>query len=267
MRPLECGHPRARTIPLPLPTDPLFYALAVPAVLISAIAKGGFAGASGNVLVPLMALAIPAPQAAAIGLLLLCAMDLSGLRAWWGQWDRREMRVLIPGGLCGVVLGALLFGLLSPRAIMGLIGVITLCFLAFRAWAGRRGLPPPSPHSVPRGFLAATAAGVTSTLAHAGGPPLQMYLLPRRLPRAAFAATNLAFFGLLNYVKLVPYAALGMFDASVLLTAALLLPLCPAGVYLGVWLQRRLSDQLFYRIVQAALLLTGVKLVWDGFFA
>lgn len=253
--------------PLNLITDPIFYLIAVPAVLVSAIGKGGFAGATSNVMVPVMALMVPVPQAAGIALVLLCAMDLSGLRAWWGQWDRREMRLLLPAGLVGVALGAALFGLLSPRHVQGLLGVITLAFLGWRLVQGLVAAAPPSPYNPVKGAVCAIAAGATSTLAHAGGPPMQIYLLPRRLPRAAFAATNVVLFGLINYAKLVPYGWMGLLDLTNLGTALVLLPLCPIGVTLGIWLQRRMSEALFYRIITAALLALGVKLTWDGFFA
>lgn len=236
-------------------------------MLVSAIGKGGFAGASSNLMVPVMALLIPVPQAAGIALVLLCTMDLSGLRAWWGQWDKREMALLLPAGLVGVALGAALFGWLTPHMVQGMLGVITLAFLAFRVWQARRGPPPAEPFSVTKGAACAVASGITSTLAHAGGPPLQIYLLGRRLDRAHFAATNVVFFGLINYAKLIPYGWMGLLDLTNLSTALVLLPLCPIGVYLGIWLQKRVSEVLFYRIVTVALLLSGVKLVWDGFLA
>ena len=241
--------------------------MAVPSVLLSAIGKGGFAGATSSVMVPFMAMVIGVPQAAGIALILLCAMDLSGLRAWWGRWDKREMSLLLPAGLVGVALGAALFGLLTPRMVQGILGVITLGFLAFRAWQARRGLPPPKPFSPTKGAACAVASGITSTLAHAGGPPLQLYLLPRRLDRARYAATNVVFFGLINYAKLIPYGWMGLLDLTNLGTSLVLLPLCPLGVYLGIWLQKRVPELLFYRIITVALMLSGVKLVWDGFFA
>ncbi len=259
------GPHRAKALPLNLITDPLFYAVAIPTVLLAAIGKGGFAGATSNILVPVMALVIAVPQAAGIALVLLCAMDLSGLRAWWGKWDKREMALLLPAGLVGVALGAALFGWMPPDVVEGVLGVITLAFLAFRFWQGRRGPPPPQPFSVTKGAACAVTAGVTSTLAHAGGPPLQIYLLARGLDREHFAATNVVFFGLINYAKLVPYGWMGLLDLTNLGTALVLLPLCPLGVYLGIGLQRRMPEALFYRIITVALLLSGLKLVWDGF--
>ena len=47
-------------------SDPWFYLLAIPAVLIYGIGKGGLGGALGILAVPMMALVIPPTQAAAI---------------------------------------------------------------------------------------------------------------------------------------------------------------------------------------------------------
>jgi uncharacterized membrane protein YfcA len=107
-------------------------------------------------------------------------------------------------------------------------------------------------------------SGFTSTVAHAGGPPLAVYLYPLRMDRATLAATTVVFFSVMNYVKLIPYALLGQLSAQNLLTSLLLLPLAPLGVRLGIWLQARMSDRVFYRIVYVMLAVTGSKLVWDG---
>ncbi|MFZ6761161.1 sulfite exporter TauE/SafE family protein [Roseomonas sp. KE0001] len=254
--------------PLPwsdlLVTDPWFYALAVPALLITGISKGGFASGGGNLSVPAMALLIPAPQAAAISLPVLCAMDLAGLRAWWGRWSWREMRAIIPGGLLGILLGTLAFGAMSDRHVKLMVGVISLVFLARSLWLARRGPPPPSRPNAWKGGFWSTISGFTSTIAHAGGPPLAVYLYPLRLDRGTLAATTVVFFGVMNYVKLVPYAALGQLGLSNLLTSLVLLPLAPAGIRLGVWLHGRISDRAFYRSIHLLLALTGVKLVADG---
>jgi len=257
--------------PVPLPssdlliTDPRFYALAIPALLITGISKGGFASGGGNLAVPAMALLVPAPQAAAITLPVLCLMDLAGLRAWWGRWNRREMGIIIPGGILGIVFGALAFGAMTDRMTKMMVGVITLAFLARSLWLARRGAAAePARPSRWRGGFWSAVSGFTSTIAHAGGPPLAVYLYPLRLDRAQLAATTVVFFGTVYYIKLIPYAALGEFRLANLLTSLVLLPLAPIGVRLGVWLQRRISDKVFYRLIYSLLAITGVKLVWDG---
>nr|WP_237182175.1 sulfite exporter TauE/SafE family protein [Roseomonas marmotae] len=245
-------------------TDPWFYALAVPALLITGISKGGFASGGGNLAVPAMALVVPPAQAAAITLPVLCVMDLAGLRAWWGRWSKREMRTLLPGGLLGVLLGAFAFGVMSNNAIKLMVGLISLAFIARGIWVARHGPPRPQEPNRLKGGFWGTVSGFTSTLAHAGGPPAAMYLYPLRLPRAELSATTVVFFGVVNYVKLIPYGALGQMSADNLLTALVLLPLAPVGVRLGVWLQKRVSDAVFYRLIYVLLGVTGIKLVLEG---
>lgn len=252
---------------MPLITDPWFYALAIPAVLLTGISKGGFASGAGNLMVPLMALSVPAPIAAGIALPVLCAMDVSGLRAWWGKWDKREMRVLVPGALAGILVGSLVFGLFSNRAILAMVGITTLLFLARTLWLARHKVAPPAaPHNPLKAMICAAGSGFTSTIAHAGSPPLAIYLYPRRLDRQVMAATTVVFFGIVNYVKLVPYFFLGNLTIANLSTSLVLLPLAPVGVYLGIWMQKHVSDALFYRLLYGLLLVTGVKLTWDGVF-
>ncbi len=245
-------------------TDPWFYALAIPALLITGISKGGFASGGGNLAVPAMALLIPPAQAAAITLPVLCAMDLAGLRAWWGRWNAREMRVILPGGLIGILVGAFFFGLMSNNAIKLMVGAISLIFIARGLWVARHGAPAATTHNAAKGGFWGAVSGFTSTLAHAGGPPLAMYLYPLRLPRAELSGTTVVFFGVVNYVKLVPYAALGQLSATNLLTSLVLLPLAPLGVRIGVWLHGRISDKVFYRVIYVLLGATGIKLVMEG---
>jgi uncharacterized membrane protein YfcA len=250
---------------VPLITDPWFYALAIPGFLINGISKGGFASGAGNVAVPLMAAAVPAPQAVGIALPVLCVMDVAGLRAWWGKWSAREMRAIIPGGVLGIVLGVLVFDALSARTISLMLGLITLGFLARSLWQRVRGLlPPPAAPNRVKAWFWSTASGFTSTVAHSGGPPLAIYLYPLKLDRQALAATTTVFFGVMNYGKLLPYWGLGLLDMTNLLTSLVLVPLAPAGVYIGIWLQKRITDRAFYNVVYVLLAVTGVKLVWDG---
>ncbi|MFN8896216.1 MAG: sulfite exporter TauE/SafE family protein [Betaproteobacteria bacterium] len=246
----------------PFITDPFFYALAVPAVLITGLSKSGFASGFGALATPLLALAVPAPQAAAVMLPLLIAMDATGVQQMWRHRDRVLVRRLVPWGVVGIDIGTLLIGVLSDRAVAGVLGALTLLFLAQRLLfpIRRDGRPPPA-WAAP---LCSATSGFTSFVAHAGGPPLMAYVLPLKLAPMVASATMAAYFTAINLVKLVPYAALGLMDLRNLATSLLLLPLAPVGVWLGVRLVERTDPTWFYRLAYVGMAVAGVKLLWDG---
>ena len=246
----------------PLIRDPWFYAVAVPAVLLMGLGKSGFLSGFGALGTPLLSLVLPVPQAAAIMLPLLLVMDATGIQQLWRERDPLLLRQLLPAGLLGVGIGTLLFGVLSSRAVAGLVGGLTLAFLA------QRLLFPPRADGTRLSRWAARAlaatSGFTSFVIHAGSPPLNAYLLPLRLSPIRFAATSAVFFAAINLSKWIPYAWLGLIDRTNMVNALLLLPLAPLGVWLGVWLARRIRPDWFYAIAYAGMFLTGAKLLWDG---
>ena len=243
-------------------TDPWFYAAAIPAVLLMGLSKSGFGAGFGSLATPLMALSIPVPQAAAIMLPLLLVMDGVGLKALFQERDKDLIRLLLPAGLLGTVLGTLSFGLLAPKTVAGVVGGLTLLFLA------QRLLFPPRPDSAPPprwlGFVLGIASGFTSFVAHAGAPPVSAYVLPLRLPPMIFTATMATFFAAVNLSKWIPYAWLGLIDGRNLGTSLALMPFAPLGVWLGIRMARRIQPTLFYRFVYAGMFLTGVKLLFDA---
>jgi len=247
---------------LPFITDPLFYAAAVPAVLLLGVSKSGFGAGFGSLAVPTMALVVTVPQAAAILMPLLFVMDVLGMAAFRRDFDKALLKFLLPCGLVGIALGALLFKLLDPHIVSGIVGAFTLLFLA------QRLIFPPKLDSAPPprwlGALLTITSGFTSFIAHAGGPPLNAYLLPLKLKPVVFTATVAFLFFFVNLAKWIPYAWLGLLDARNFATSLVLLPLAPLGVWIGVRMERRINQVLFYRFVYGGMLLTGLKLLWDG---
>lgn len=247
---------------LSLITDPFFYAVAIPAVLLLGVSKSGFGAGFGSLAVPLMALAVSVPQAAAILMPVLLLMDILGMAAFRKDFDLKLLRFLIPCGLVGTVIGTLLFKLLNTNTVAGIVGLFTLLFLA------QRLLFPPKIDSAPPpkwlGALLATTAGFTSFIAHAGGPPISAYVIPLRLSPLKFTATMAFFFFIINLSKWIPYAWLGLLDMRNMATSLMLLPIAPIGVLVGVRLARRINPVLFYRFVYLGMFLTGAKLVYDA---
>ena len=246
--------------------DPtLFYALAVIAVLLAGFSKASAAGGVGLMAVPLMSIAIAPQHAAAIMLPILCALDLLGLWAWRRQFDLRLLRQLVPGAILGIVIGALVFKTVDVRWVKGLLGAECLVFALHRIAGGRRfeAAAAREPDAARAGFWSAVS-GFTSTLAHAGGPPILQYLLPLKLPKALLVATTVYFFTVVNYLKLVPYAWLGLLEEANLGTSLLLAPAIPLGYWIGWRFTRWIPEKPFFTFINLSLVVTGLKLLWDG---
>jgi len=247
---------------MPLITDPFFYAVAIPAVLLLGVSKSGFGAGFGSLAVPMMALAVTVPQAAAILMPVLLVMDLLGMAAFRKNVDRQLLRFLLPFGLIGIVIGALLFKALDAKVVAGIVGGFTLLFLAQRLLFPPRADSPPPPKWV--GAILTATSGFTSFIAHAGGPPINAYVIPLRLSPVLFTGTMAFFFFFINISKWIPYAWLGLLDVRNMLTSLALLPFAPIGVWVGVRIAHRIKPLLFYRLVYTGMFLTGIKLVWDA---
>ncbi len=244
-------------------SDPWFYALAIPAVLLTGISKAGFGAGSGGIAVPMMSQVVAPSVAAGVTLPILIVMDLLGLRAYRGKWRMDLLKPMILPAVFGIALGALMFGVLSVKATKALLGAIAVSFAIYQFVPTLRDLKTWLPNAL-RPWIWCGLSGFTSTLAHAGGPPCTIYLWPKRLDRMQFVATTVVFFTIINLVKLLPYAMLGQLNIGNLATSLLLMPLAPIGVWLGVRLNRWLSEVAFKNAMLTLTFIFGCRLLYEG---
>jgi uncharacterized membrane protein YfcA len=244
-------------------TDPYFYLAAISGVLLAGMAKGGFGGALGMLAVPLMALVISPVQAAAIMLPILITMDMVGLVAWRGIFDKRAISIIVPAALVGIAIGWATAAWVTEAHVRLIVGIVALMFTLDYAFNDAKRLAPKQ-HNRAKGTFWGTVAGFTSFVSHAGGPPFQMYMLPLRLDPKLFAGTAIICFAIINAVKVIPYFFLGQFSTANLWTSAALLPLAPLATLFGVFLVKRIRTAPFYRITYSALFVIALKLIWDG---
>lgn len=250
-------------------TNPLFYLVAIPAVTLVGLAKGGFAGL-GMISTPLLALVVPPLEGAAILLPILIVQDAISVWNYHRSWSGWNLKVLLPGSVIGVGAGWLFASYLSNAVIEVTVGAITLAFV-LQAWLGmwRRsylGQPPVKaqrPHPA-MGILWGALSGFTSTLVQVGSPPFQIHILPQRLDKLTLVGTTVIFFAILNLMKVVPYFALGQFSPRNLVTSAVLLPLAIVANFLGFWLVRKTPTEQFYKIAYLLMLLIAIALLWQG---
>jgi uncharacterized membrane protein YfcA len=243
-------------------TDPVFYAVAIPAVILVGLAKGGFSGL-GALSLPMVAFVIDPVRAAAILLPILIVQDAVGAWSFRKTLDWYVLGWMLPGATLGIVLGYVFASAVTPDAVLAVIGLISMLFGFYRLWLQRRELPAASTSPGWVGALFGVASGFTSQIAHAGQPPFQLWVLPRRLPRDVLVGTTAVFFAAVNWIKVPAYWALGQFSRENMTTAAVLLPVATLSTVAGVWLVRRIEAARFYTAIYVLMILVGAKLLWD----
>lgn len=246
-------------------SDPFALTMACLAVIIIGMAKGGFFGL-GAMATPLLALALPPAMAAAILLPVLLAQDVVSVWSFRASWDRWIVGWMLPGAVAGIALAAGYAALVDEALLIAALGFITLAFGVYRLWlerGGRIAAPSNSPGWV--GTLYGVGIGVTSQIAHAGGPPFQMWVTPRRLDHQTYAGTTSVLFALINWIKVPGFIALGGLNGQTLTAAMVLMPLAVITTLFAVRIIRRLDTARFYTIIHILMVLLGGKLIWDGF--
>lgn len=243
-------------------SDPWFYIMAIPAVLIYGIGKGGLGGALGIIAVPLMAMVVSPTQAAAILLPILCVMDAFAVKQHYQNAEYSILKQMLPGSLLGVFLAGVFLSVTPEAGLKLLIGGLSLLFCV--QYLLQQGDPAPKKPGGISAWWWSGLGGFSSTAIHAGGGPASIYLLPLKLEKVTLIATMAVLFAIINLFKLIPYTLLGEFDRTNLLTALMLMPLAPVGVYMGVWLLHRVSQVWVYRLCYFFLFVSGTKLFIEG---
>lgn len=255
----------------------IWWAVLCTAVALIGITKSGFGSGVGLLIVPLATVAgahLPGVgEPAVLGLLLplLIAGDLVAVWQYRRSFSAAEVRYLLPGTLVGVAAASLFLRWLHGQAV-GLtesliqieIGIesVSLILLSRLRPAAASGANARAAWR--RGSLNGTLAGVSSTLAHAAGPIITLHLLPRDLNRRTFVGTCAVYFMITNLVKVPGYIGGGMLSSTPWLLAASLLPVVAAGGVLGRWMNKRVSEVYFSRVILWATLVTGVYLLGLG---
>ncbi|MGY8668741.1 sulfite exporter TauE/SafE family protein [Bradyrhizobium sp. UFLA05-109] len=237
--------------------------IAFAGVFLISFMRGAFGGGFAIIGIPLLSLVMDPVTAGGLLAPLFIAMDLFALRYWKpSTWSRPDLVLLLPGLVAGIGLGYLLFRFLDHRAIAIVMAVMTLIFVGLWLVAGAKVIV--RPRSTPKAITAGLASGVTTMVAHSGGPPLAMYLLPLGLSKDIYAGTTSMFFTVGNAIKAVPWLLLVRPTGDVWILMAICLFAIPAGVWLGWRLNGSLDQRQIYRVCYGLLVVTALKLLWDG---
>jgi len=244
------------------------------AVFLLGVSKGGIP--VGPIALPLLILVWPgkiepAKTAVAFMLPLLCVMDVFAIGFFRGHVDWKRLAPLMPGSLAGILVGSILFvsrdaaWLSVPdKGIKIAIGIVGLGFVLYQAakkWILKRVMTGKTVPGLLKGSAYGFAGGLVSTLAHASGPIMQMYLLPQGLSKMVFAGTTAVYFFILNILKMAPFIILGRIETTNLLLGACMLPLIPAGVALGYFLIKVMKEEHYTGLIYTILFFTSITLI------
>ncbi len=250
-----------------VPADPWFYAIGLLTIFLTAMSKGAFGGGL-PIIVPMLALVVDPISAAIISAPLLVLMDVFALRSFGsGNASWPDLRVLLPGLLAGLGIGWALFELVDHRIVTLAIALVTLLFVVhwfFRSRILGAVKPVGMPPNAGLGFAAGAATGFATFIAHAGGPPIMMYLLRRGLDKSLFAGTMIMFFLIGNVIKLAPFGFLMKDAPQTIVMAILLAPVVPFGVWAGKAVHDRLDQQAIFFWSHIILLFVGGKMLFDA---
>lgn len=239
--------------------DPLLFALLGIAALFVGLSKGGLP-AIAMLSVPILSLFMSPLIAAILLLPIYILSDMVGVWLYRREYSAENLKILIPAGIAGVLLGWATAAFVSDRIVSFLIGIMGITFCLY-TWIFKKPTDKAKPVATIKGLFWGTLSGFTSFVSHAGAPPFQIYVLPQRLPKMVFAGTTTILFAIINLAKIVPYSSLQPYTISTLKLSACLLPIAAIGTIVGRQLIQRLPERWFFLAVQIALFLISVRLV------
>lgn len=169
----------------------------------------------------------------------------------------------MPATAIGILIGWLTAAYTSEAAVRLLVGLIAVAFALDYWFRNSKEASPTAPSALSGRFWGAIG-GFTSFVSHSGAPPIQIYLVPKRLENLLYAGTMAITFASINAMKLPFYFALGQFSSVNITTSLILMPLAPLSMIAGVYLVKRVPQGAFYKIITTCIFVIGLKLIYDG---
>ena len=237
------------------------------AVFLVGLSKGGFGGAFGLLGVPILAFIMPPLEAAALLLPIYLFMDAVSLWAWRGHWSKPLIWAILPMAIVGIGIGWMTASIVSDEIVGLIIGSTALLFvfqsLILKVKSNSKAF---SRTNIWSGRFWGLVSGFSSFIAHAGGPPFQIYAMPLRLDPKIFAGSSVLIFSVLNFIKIGPYLVLGRLNTEMAMSSVIFIPVAVGATLLGAFIVRRMEADLFYPIMYTILILVSVRLIIVGIF-
>ena len=223
----------------------LQWIMALSAALCIGLAKSGLPGL-GMITVLLMAEVLPARESTGTVLPLLICGDVFAVLIFQKHAHWNQIRKVLPPALVGVVAGYFLMQHIPADFFRPVIGWIVLILALLQFWRMKYpGTFSHIPHSKSFAWTMGGTSGITTMMANAAGPVMNIYLLAVSLPRLEFIGTSAWFFLIINIFK-VPFSAhLGLINGFSIFLDIALVPAVLGGIWLGGRLTRVIPQKPF----------------------
>lgn len=216
--------------------------------------------------VPLMALFMDPAHAAGLLLPLYLVADCYAVYLFRKAFSVRNLKILIPSAFIGVLLGYFSVAHVSGNAVKFLLAGVGIFYITNSLInRARKSERPTKPADVPRGMFWGTLTGLTSYIAHSGGPPFQVYVLPQKLEKLTYLGTTTILFACINLMKVPPYILAEQITLSSFGQSVWLAPMALAGAWSGARIVNWMSERVFYILIEVALALVSIKLLYEVF--
>ena len=170
---------------------------------------------------------------------------------------------LVPTALAGIVVGSVVMHRITDGQLRVVIGLVVFTMVILSILRNRGVI---ADERIPKGTSAALVtglvAGVTTMMAHAAGPVMQVYFLTMGLKKNEFIGTGAWFFFLVNVFKLPFYIGLGLVTPASRVLNLKIAAGIPLGIALGILVVGRLSNQSFTYWVQVLTAAAAARLVF-----
>lgn len=230
------------------------------ASLIVGASKGGLASA-GALAVPILSIWIDPLQAAGVLLPIFLISDVVGVWLYRRDYSLRNVLLLIPAGLLGVILATLLVPYVSRSYAELATGLIGLFYCGNALRRKLRGSVQAVPFQPAKGVFWGALTGITSFISHTGSPPFQSFVLPQKLPKMQYAGTTTLVFAAINVFKLPAYSVVGLVGNIHLPSLLAMAGVASVGAVLGRKLAQRLPEAVFMTVIQILLFVVSLYLV------
>ena len=242
----------------------IFFSFTAPAVILFGIAKGAAIGSLALIATPLMLLVMPLPQALAVLLPILMAMDWIAFYKYRKNFSKKNLLIMIPAGLIGTIIGFYTFTFFKEEDLKLIIGIIGLIFTLNYYIKINKEIKQKT--SFVKGSFWSITSGFAGFCVHSGGTPISVYLVPLGLEKSIYVGTRITYFFYLNIFKLIFYIPLGIINLDNFKTSLMLSPFIPIGILFGFWIVKNVPQKIYYNIIYALIFLSSLKLIYENFY-